>query len=106
MSLEKPKVFSTKGDIEEFKKSILWKDFRRELLAWKKGFDNEMKAIVDNAASDNPSTASVLLHLGDLNGRVKAVDYFLSMPDTLIGIVEDQQNDLERERAERPEASE
>jgi len=86
-------VDSTKGQIEEFKSSILWRDFQRELKFWAEGFDNEMKAIVDNAESSNPSTASVLLHMGDLNGRIKAVKYMLNLPDVFLDVLEAKKDD-------------
>ena len=52
-------------------------------------YGQEMLSIVDEAESSNPSTASVLLHMGDLNGRQKAVDYFLSLPDVFLNIIEE-----------------
>lgn len=91
MRLDEVRIRVTKGDVEEFKNSILWKDIRRELAAWKRGFDSELKSIVDNAATSNPSTASVLMHIGDINGRVKTVDYMLSLPDVFIGIIESEE---------------
>lgn len=92
MSLSDVKVRVTKGDLEEFKESILWKDIKRELYAWRKGFENELKSIVDTAAKTNPSSASVLLHMGDINGRIKTVDYLLSLPDVFIGILESEES--------------
>jgi hypothetical protein len=92
MKLDEVRVRVTKGDLEEFKNSILWKDIRRELIAWKKGFDLELKSIVDNAATTNPSSATVLMHIGDINGRVKTVDYLLSIPDVFIGILESEES--------------
>lgn len=88
------KVMATKGQIEEFKQSLLWKDIRRELGIWRKGFRAEAETIVDEAAENNPSTASVLLHLGDINGRVKAVDYMLSLPDIFLNLLEDNTDDF------------
>ena len=90
-------VRATREQITDFIESLLWKDMKRELGAWKKGFDNEMKTIVDDAASTNPSTANVLLHMGDLNGRLKAVDYLLSLPNIFLQILEDQKDDSKRE---------
>lgn len=90
------KVRATKGQIEEFIDSILWKDFKRELGAWKHGFEQELKSIVDNAADENPSTAKVLMHLGDINGRLKAVDYLLSLPNIFLQLLEDQKDDSKR----------
>ena len=92
MRLDEVRVRVTKGDIEEFKKSILWKDMRRELMAWKKGFNAELGSIVDNAATTNPSSATVLMHIGDINGRMKTVDYMLSLPDVFIGILESEES--------------
>lgn len=91
MSLEQVKVSVTIGDLEEFKQSLIWRDMKRELLSWKKGFEREMKSMVDRIASDNPTTAVVLTHLGDINGRTKAVDYMLSLPDVFISILEAEQ---------------
>jgi len=91
MDLERVEIRATIGDIEEFKESIVWKDILREIEAWKEGFRIEQNAIVDNAATANPSTASVLLHLGDINGRIKAVDYLTSIPDIFIQMLEEKQ---------------
>lgn len=85
-------VNATKDQIEEFKESVLWHDIVNELAVWKQGFNDEMMSIVDNAAETNPSTASVLLHMGDLNGRQKAVDYLLSLPDVFLQILEDKKS--------------
>ena len=87
------KVNATREAIEDFKESLLWNDISREINAWKKGFNIEMLNIVDDAASENPSTAQVLLHMGDLNGRQKAVDYFLSILDVFLDTIEIQKED-------------
>lgn len=79
--------------IEEFRKSILWADMIEELNSWKEGFNQEMLSIVDEAEGSNPSTASVLLHMGDLNGRQKAVDYFMSLPDVFLSLLEEKKED-------------
>jgi len=86
------KVNATKSEIEEFKKSPLWYDILRELNSWKRGFNQEMEAIVDDAATSNPSTASVLLHMGDINGRQKAVDYMIGIPDMFLSLLEDEKD--------------
>lgn len=85
-SLENVTVNATRDSIIEFQNSILWADIVHELEAWKLGFNNEMMGIVDEAAKSNPSSASVLLHMGDLNGRQKAVDYMLSLLDVFLSI--------------------
>lgn len=85
------KIYSTRDQIKDFKDSVLWKDIKRELRSWKKGFDVELKGMVDDIADNqNISTASVLTHLGDLNGRVKAIDYLLSVPDIFLQILEEK----------------
>jgi len=89
-------VRSTKGEIERFIGSILWKDMKRELGAWKKGFRVENESIVDDAEEKNPSTATVLMHIGDINGRMKTVDYLLSLPTIFLQILEDQKDDDRR----------
>ena len=95
--MNSPEVNATKGAIEEFKESILWQDIKRELKSWQKGFNLEMSCIVDDAAESNPSTASVLMHMGDLNGRQKAVEYFLALPDLLLSILESNKENKETE---------
>lgn len=98
--MESIEVHATKDQIEEFKSSILWSDIVHELESWKHGFNLEMLSITDSAAETNPSTASVLLHMGDLNGRQKAVDYMLSILDVFLSILEDKKNDSKREPTE------
>ena len=89
------KVNSSVNELKDFKKSIIWADIVRELRSWKEGFKREQASIVDDAATTNPTTASVLLHMGDLNGRQKAVDYLLNLPDIFINIIESQQKENE-----------
>ena len=91
--MEGIQVRVSKEAIEEFKESILWADIIEELKSWKEGFNREMQSIVDDAEGNNPSTASVLLHMGDLNGRQKAVDYFLSLPDVFLDIINTMKED-------------
>lgn len=93
-------INATRSQIEDFKESLLWQDIARELEHWSEGFDSEMKSIVDDAAKENPSTASVLLHMGDINGRQKAVAYFLGLLDVFLQILEDKKNDSEHNAAD------
>lgn len=98
-------VNATKMQIEEFKESILWQDITRELDFWSEGFAREQDAIVDNAEKDNPSTASVLLHYGDINGRKKSVTYFKQILDVFLDVLE-MKNDSKRTGADRSEDGE
>jgi len=91
--METIQVRVSRDAVEEFKSSILWADMVEELKSWKEGFNREQSSIVDEAEATNPSTASVLLHLGDLNGRQKAVDYFLSLPDVFLSIINEQKEE-------------
>ena len=91
------KVNASQDQIEELKESVIWSDITRELRSWEKGFNSEMLSIVDDAASENPSTASVLLHMGDLNGRQKAIDYVLSILDVFLDIIDTQKEDRDEE---------
>ena len=91
--METIQIRTSVEEIEAFKNSILWADLVEELNSWKEGFNREMLSIVDDVAGTNPSTASVLLHMGDLNGRQKAVDYFLSLPDVFISLLMEQREE-------------
>ena len=91
--MEEIQVRVSKEAVVEFKESVLWADMVEELKSWKEGFNREMQSIVDDAEGNNPSTASVLLHMGDLNGRLKAVDYFLSLPDVFLSLIENKKED-------------
>lgn len=91
--MKKMQIYATRDQIEDLKNSVLWNDIVSELETWKEGFGLEQDMIVDNAADTNPSTASVLMHLGDLNGRRKAVDYMLSILDVFLDIIEMQEEE-------------
>lgn len=93
-------LYSTKGDIEKAINSMFWKDVKRELRIWKKGFAIEQDNIVNDAETENPSTASVLLHMGDLNGRKKAIDYLLGLPDIFLQLLEEKEDGTGRERTD------
>jgi len=94
--VEEVQINATKDQIEDLKSSILWNDIVNELESWKEGFALEQDAIVDDAATENPSTAAILLHIGDINGRKKAVDYMLGLPDIFLGILEGKKDDTKR----------
>ena len=95
---EEIKVYSSKSDLEELLESIVWMDIVNELDAWLKGFEIERDAIVDDAAETNPSTAAVLMHLGDLNGRKKTIEYMKQIPSILLQVLEDNKDDSRRNK--------
>lgn len=90
-------IRSTKAQLEEFKESFIWQDICAELEMWKEGFRQEMEAIVTDAADNNPSTASVLLHMGNIDGRIKAVDYMLGIPEVFIEILKTKQEEEDQD---------
>ena len=81
-------IYATKLQVEKLQNSIVWKDIIRELDIWLSAFEMERSQIVDNANENNPSTASVLMHLGDINGRIKAVEFMKTLPSTFLSILE------------------
>ncbi len=87
------KINSTRDQLKDFIESVLWDDIKNELLMWREGFQNELNGIIEEASTSSPSTVQFLIHLGDLNGRLKAVDYFLSLPSVLLDILEAQKKE-------------
>ena len=99
------KIFSTKSQIEEFKESLIWKDIVRELHHIKRLATLEYDIVGEVHTDDQgyrivPNQSETLIHLGDIKGRKKAVDYFLSIPDILLQTLEVNKDDAERERTE------
>ena len=92
--METIQVKSTKQQLEDFKESLVWADIVTELDSWAHGFNIELNGIVDDAARNNPSTANVLLHMGDLNGRQRAIEYFKALPDVLLQILNDRTKEV------------
>ena len=90
-------VKSTKGQIEDIKSSMFWIDVQDELGRLKTALSNEYD-LVGEAKVDHddegrrikvyPSTAETLIHLGDIRGRKKAIDYFLSLPEIFLNLLE------------------
>ena len=93
-------INATRDQIESHKESILWNDIVTELGGWQEGFDREMNSIVDDSADSNPSTASVLMHIGDLNGRRKAIDYVLNILELFLSLLEDKKDDAGRDQTD------
>jgi hypothetical protein len=93
MLSETIQVRCSRVDIDQLLTSTLWKDIVDELEAWKLGFNNELLSLVNDIAKNNPSTASVLTHLGEINGCIKSVDYLLALPEMFKDILEDREKD-------------
>lgn len=80
-------VNATRDQIEEFKASILWDDFKRELVMWKEMCKDEYGQVVGDSIT---SGANILTHLGDIHGREMTIDYLLSLPDVFLQILDDK----------------
>jgi hypothetical protein len=94
--MKTPIVTATKSQIEEFKKSFIWKDIKRELRILRGLFTKEYSQVVGSginpSADAERSTATTLMHLGDIHGRESAIDYLLALPDVFLQILEDEEN--------------
>ena len=93
---EEVTIKATHDQVVEFINSFIWDDMKNELMAWKDGFMQEMISIPDDVASENPTTASVLVRMGDINGRIKTVNYLLSLPEIFLQILEDRKEDEDK----------
>ena len=95
------KLRSSKSEIEEFKNSFLWLDIVDELVELSKKAQLEYDLVGEHHINDAgykvvPNSSETLIHLGDIKGRRKAVDYFLSIPDIFLQILEGEKDDSRR----------
>jgi hypothetical protein len=91
-------VRSTKTQLKEFTKSFIWLDIVDELEDLRKRTQSEYDLVGEPHVDDQgfkivPNTSETLIHLGDIKGRKKAVDYFLSIPDILIQSLEIEESE-------------
>ena len=87
-------VRATKTQIEDFKESMLWLDIKEELERLARRAQVEYDLVGEVRTNEEgyavvPTTSETLIHLGDIKGRRKAVNYFLSILDIFLGILED-----------------
>lgn len=106
MTEDKEFIRATRNQIEEFRSSMLWKDIVDELNNLDRRAQLEYDLVGEPHKNDDgllviPNTSDVLIHLGDIKGRRKAVQYFLQILDVFETILEEQANDAKRERADR-----
>lgn len=81
----------TKGQIEEFKQSFLWKDMKRELGMWIQGLKSDAIRLAAHCASEDiPNNISA--RLAAIGGRLEAIDYLLNLPDEFLRELEGQAN--------------
>ena len=85
-------IRATKEQIDEFEESMLWKDIVDELEYLKKLANAEFIDVgeprIDSGEKRYMTTAETLIHLGDIKGRIKAVDHFLDILEVLKGTKE------------------
>ena len=94
-------ILSTKSHVKEILESFFWKDVRNELKRLSKELSDEYDLVGEPEVSwiegqkvkRYPTTSETLIHLGDIKGRRKAINYFLSLPQIFLDILEDQKND-------------
>jgi len=98
-------VYSTKGQLEEFKDSLIWKDIKGELNFLYTAAQLEYNLVGESKTSDDgtaipPTTAETLIHLGDIKGRIKAVSSFLSIIDVIITKLEVMEDGTGHDKAD------
>lgn len=104
--MEEVIVKSTKSQLEEIKESMFWKDVQDELERLKEELNSEYDFVGEPKIETDdegrrtkiyPSTAEALIHLGDIKGRKKSIEYFLMLPEIFLNILEGIKDDTRRE---------
>jgi len=98
--MEEILVRSTREQLEDIKESMFWMDVQEELKRMKDELNSEYDLVGEpeiefsggNKIKIYPSTAETLIHLGDIKGRKKAIEYFLSLPEIFLNILEDKKD--------------
>ncbi len=95
--VEEKKLRSSRNEIEEFKNSFLWLDIVDELTELSKKAQLEYDLVGEHHIDDAgykivPNSSETLIHLGDIKGRRKAVDYFLNILDIFLQILEGEKD--------------
>jgi len=94
-------IMSTKSEIEEFVESMVWKDFVNELKILYALAQSEYDLVGEPKTDGTmPNMSETLIHLGDIKGRKKAVDYFLEVPNILLQQLEDEKDDNRRNQTD------
>lgn len=101
--MEEETIRSTKSQVEEFKESLIWLDIVDELNELSTNAQLEYDVVGESHVDDEgykivPNSSETLIHLGDIKGRRKAVNYFLSIPDIFLQILEGQKDDTRRKQ--------
>ena len=91
-------IRATKEQLIEFKDSLIWQDICEELNELAELAKVEYTIVGEPYLSDDghkivPNTSETLIHLGDIKGRLKAVNHFKSIIDSLITGIELQEDE-------------
>lgn len=94
---EEKKLRSSRNEIEDFKNSFIWLDIVDELTELSRKARIEYDLVGEPHVDDQgykivPNSSETLIHLGDIKGRRKAVEYFLSIPDIFLQILEGEKD--------------
>lgn len=91
-------LLSTKAQIEEFfNESFVWKDIVNELNNLSRLAQLEYDVVGEPHIDDSgykivPNSSETLIHLGDIKGRRKAVNFFLSLPSIFLSTFEEKKD--------------
>lgn len=90
-------VRASADQIKDFRdNSLIWKDVKREMAIWSRMFQREVMEVIDDVVAGQREAGSALTHLGSIHGRVKAVEYMLSLPDIFLQTLEMQKEARKR----------
>ena len=93
-------IGSTKLQIEELKKSIIWNDIKRELDKWKSGASQEYSRVIGDVISGNSGIENPDMYLGNLYGREMTINFMLSLLDMFLEILKDKEDKSDGTRHE------
>jgi hypothetical protein len=97
--MKEKKVRSTKAQLTEFRNSFIWLDIIDELHLLSRQSLIEYDLVGEPHVDDQgfkvvPNTSETLIHLGDIKGRRKAIQYFLNILDVLTQSLELEESEL------------
>lgn len=93
-------IGSTKLQIEEFIKSIIWNDIKRELDKWKSGASQEYSRVIGDVISGDSGIENPDMYLGNLYGREMTINFILSLPNMFLEILKDKEGKSDGTRHE------
>ena len=85
-------IGATKLQIEEFRRSIIWNDIKRELDKWKSGASQEYSRVIGDVISGGSGIENPDMYLGNLYGREATINFMLSLPNMFLEILKDKED--------------